>query len=587
MNPKLILLIVFTGLCSSAHAQQYSLLNAFKPSYTGKAELVDLDRDGDPDLIKVKLFNGCNAIWVDDDDDMTWNDTEGDLDSDCLLIDRNGDGIFAGPGDLSIDWIDNDKDGEADIQLAVENSDLKSVTYWDWSSNYMWIIDDEKDQSFHFINWKELVLRCWTHAGASKFFEDYHGQTLFLKTHAQSYRIKDPGINWENPFLFYDTDQDGLTEMSVRLEDKGHFAPDGVQPDISQNGIINRAFVSVDLDNDNAPSNEFDFDFSLYFEGKGFSYKDQVHQINNEHAAGIDDLLYDKRWRAVKELVYTSRNAALHKVFNEGEWSRCWMVFDEDDDCERWERVEFYEPKNYFKIGKNNDGVDHNPQADAAGDRGEWDEDNSGKGQLYIGFDGKMHLYGAEKGCWRIDQNAASYQGWGGLYEGEYKRLPDEPKQFPTIAYDDTDGDGFFDLIKHDFDGDTTFERVTDLRALGITSSYEIINTRQFTYKEYHGLFEKVAEQMWGNALQSIEVAKALKINYKWYASLMTAKSKWEKYSNGYWLQFYIFNDLLSHFEKNNQQDRINILMNAYYGRNWTTLLENITKNLPFKQPKK
>jgi hypothetical protein len=582
MSIRLILTIICAGLLNGAYAQQYSLLNAFKPGYTGKAELADLDGDGDPDLVKARLFNNCNAIWVDDDDDMMQGDHEGDLDNDCLLIDRNRDGIFAGPGDLSIDWIDTDHDGEADIQLVVENSDQKSVTYWDWSSNYMWIIDDEKDQSFNFINWKELVLRCWTHAGASKFFEDYHGQTLFLKTHAPSYRIKDLRINWENPFLFYDTDQDGLTEMSVRLEDKGHFTPGGGR-DISLNGVVNRAFVSADLDNDNAPSNEFDFDFSLYFEGKGFSYKDQVHRINNRHTAGIDEqishLLYDKRWRHVKELVYTSRDAALHKIFNEGEWSRCWMVFDEDDDCERWERVEFYEPKSFFRIGKNKNGIDHNPQADAAGDRGEWDEDNSGKGCLYTGFDGKIHLYGAEKGCWRIDQNAACYQGWGGLYEGEYKRIPVEPEQFPTITYEDTDGDGFFDLIKHDLDGDTTFERITDLKALGINSSYEIISTGQFTYKEYHDLFEKAAGQMWDNALQSIQVARALKINYKWYASLMTARNTWEKYSNGYWLQFYIFNDLLSRFEKNNQQELISLLMKAYYGRDWLQLYEYVLNN--------
>lgn len=582
MKKRLILTIICAGLLNSACAQQYSLLNEFRPAYTGKAELVDLDGDGDPDLIKLRLFNDCNAIWVDDDDDMMWDDKEGDLDSDCLLIDRNGDGIFAGPGDLSIDWIDTDHDGEADIQLVVENSDLQSVAYWDWSSNYMWIIDDEKDQSFHFINWKELVLRCWTHAGASKFFEDYHGQTLFLKTHAPSHRIKDLRLNWENPFLFYDTDGDGLTEMSVRLEDKGHFTP-GEERDISLNGVVNRAFVSVDLDNDNAPSNEFDFDFSLYFEGKGFSYKDQVHRINNDHAADIDDqishLLYDGRWRAAKELVYTSRDAALHKIFREGEWSRCWMVFDEDDDCGRWERVEFYEPRSFFRIGKNNNGLDHNPQADAAGDRGEWDEDNSGKGNLYIGFDGKIHLYGAEKGCWRIDQNAACYQGWGGLYEGEYKRIPDEPAQFPTIAYEDTDGDGFFDLVKYDLDGDTAFESTADLKAWGIAPSCEIISTRQFTCQDYQDLFEKVAGQMWNNALQSIQAARALKINYKWYASLMTAGSSWEKYNNGYWLQFYIFHDLLSLFEKNGQQELISLLMKAYYGRDWLQLQKYVLNN--------
>lgn len=576
-----ILLFVFPVLLTGEVFAQRSLLNEFRPKYIDSVVHVDLDADGDPDLIKVKLFNGCNAVWVDDDDDMTDKDTEGDLDNDCLLIDRNGDGIFAGPGDLSIDWIDNNGDGKADMQLVVENSSLQSVDYWDWSSNYMWIIDDESDETFHFINWKELVLKCWTHADASNFFEDYHGQTLFLKTHAPSYRIKDLRLNWENPFIFYDTDNDGLSEMSVRLEDKGSF-DHTVPRDVSLNGIVNRAFLSIDLDNDNAPSNEFDFDFSLYFEGKGFSYKDQVHQISNYHA-GIDslisDLLYDKRWRAVTELVYTHRDVALNRMYNKGEWSKCWMVFDEDDDCERWERVEFYEPRNPFRIGKNNNGLDNNPQADVAGDRGEWDEDNSGKGKLYIGFDGKIHLYGAEKGYWRIDQNAAYYQGWGGLYEGEYKRISDEPKQFPTIAYEDTNADGFFDLIKQDLDGDTTFEKITDLTSLGITPRYKIIDTRKFTYKEYHDLFEKVADEMWKNALQSIQAAMILKINYKWYASLMNPKSTWEKYSNGYWVQFYIFNDLLAHFEKNGQQDRISMLTKAYYGRDWPQLFEYLLNN--------
>src|SRR5688500_9747337 len=135
MSIRLILTLICTGLLNGTYAQQYSLLDAFRPEYAGKAALVDLDGDRDPDLIRLRLRNNCNAMWVDDGDDMMQGGEEGDLDSDCLLSDRNGDGIFAGPGDLSIDWIDTDHDGEADIQLVVENSDLKSVTHWDWSSN--------------------------------------------------------------------------------------------------------------------------------------------------------------------------------------------------------------------------------------------------------------------------------------------------------------------------------------------------------------------------------------------------------------------------------------------------------------------
>ena len=60
------------------------------------------------------------------------------------------------------------------------------------------------------------------------------------------------------------------------------------------------------------------------------------------------------------------------------------------------------------------EGLDDNAQSDPVGDRGEWDLDNSGKGNLYISpLDGKIHLFGAEKGFWRIDQNAFYYQGMG------------------------------------------------------------------------------------------------------------------------------------------------------------------------------
>lgn len=56
-------------------------------------------------------------------------------------------------------------------------------------------------------------------------------------------------------------------------------------------------------------------------------------------------------------------------------------------------RVEFYEARDPFKVGAGNGGLDHNTQADAAGDRGEWDMDCSGKGNLYISpLDGRLHL---------------------------------------------------------------------------------------------------------------------------------------------------------------------------------------------------
>ncbi len=533
-----------------------------------------MDKDGDPDLIMTVLLDSIPVYWIDDDDDMKPGDREGDLDNDCLIIDRNRDGIFAGPGDLSLDWVDNNNDGIADMQVIAENSNPQITNCWDWSSNYMWIIDTEQDETFHYINWKELTLKCWSHYGASNFYEDYHGQTLFLKAHLPTYRFSDPRYSWENPFLFYDTDNDGLTEMAIRLEDGCRFnkekSKDKTLTDTYPTGKIDRAFLTFDLDNDNGPSNEFDFDMTIYFTGEGFSYDDQVHHFKNMQGLNdTDTLFFDKRWRTMNELIYTDHDSAWNMVFNRGKWDQCWFVFDEDDDCERWERVEVYEPRKTFVIGMKNGGIDNNPQSDACGDRGEWDLDNSGKGNLYIGFDGRIHLYGAEKGLWRIDQDAKSYQGWGGLYEDAYRRDQKEPDKFPTVAYEDTNNDGFFDRIKYDLDGDTTYEQIFDLAALNIKPDYRIIETASTNFAEQNSLFRETADTMWLQAEKAIKAAKKYGVNYKWYAQMLHPKSMEEKYRLGYWIQFYLFTDFLKLSEHTHNKMLKEKVLRAYFQQDW------------------
>lgn len=578
---KSILLAGFLFCLTVSNAQQTklnkSLIRSFKPDFSAKLKYIDLDKDGDPDLIQTTLFDSIPMYWVDDDDDMKIGDLEGDLDNDCLIIDRNRDGIFAGPGDLSLDWVDNNNDGIADMQVIVENGNPKVTNYWEWSSNYMWIIDTEQDETFHYLNWKELTLRAWSHYGASNFYEDYHGQTLFQKAHLPSYRFSDLRYSWENPFLFYDTDGDGLTEMAIRLEDSCKFDEKTAERksdiDTRPTGKIDRAFLTFDLDNDNGPSNEFDFDMTIYFTGEGFSYDDQIHHFNNMRGlADADSLFYDKRWRQMNELIYADHDSAWPLVFNRGKWAQCWFTFDEDDDCERWERVEMYEPKSPFAIGMKKGGIDHNPQADASGDRGEWDMDNSGKGKLYIGFDGRIHLFGAEKGYWRIDQDAKSYQGWGGLYEDGYRRDQKEPGKFPTVAYEDANNDGFFDLIKYDMDGDTLYEQTFHLKDFNIKPDYRIVETANMNAATMSDLFQKSATQMWNQAEKAIEAAKKHGINYKWYAQYLHPKNLNEKYQFGYWVQFYLFNDFLQLTEQTENTKLKEKITIAYFSQEWEKL---------------
>ncbi|MBK7700233.1 MAG: hypothetical protein IPJ39_16655 [Saprospiraceae bacterium] len=40
---------------------------------------IDIDKDGDPDLLYAVLSDGRLCLWIDDDDDMRQNDMQGDF----------------------------------------------------------------------------------------------------------------------------------------------------------------------------------------------------------------------------------------------------------------------------------------------------------------------------------------------------------------------------------------------------------------------------------------------------------------------------------------------------------------------------
>ena len=510
-----------------------------------QVEYIDLNGDGKPDAIKSVTVNDTPILWLDDDGNMKEGDIEGDMINDCLLIDRNKDGIYGGQGDLIIDWVDTDDDGKADMQIVIEYPEKNTGEVWP-NGHYMIMRDLDKDNIFNYINWNDFSLRCWDKNGVCDFYEDYSGQTMFMKIHTSTYDIKDLRLNWENPFLFYDEDGDGLTEMAIRFVDspkiKDRSKPSNSYVNRQLEGRIDWVSMAVDLDNDNGPGNEFDFDFTIGFQGKGFDYTDQVHKVNNLRGMPeADKFFMDPRYRQLTEFLYPDHKSAREMIFKRGEWSRVNFVYDEDDDCGRWERVEFYDPLDPFKIGWKNGGIDNNKQSDAAGDRGEWDMDNSGKGKLYVGkFDGRLHLYGAEWGCWRIDQNANYYQGWDRMWMG----MDRQPGKFGTVKYTDKDDNGFFDYIEYDLDGDKKFEMTIDLKALGLDDRCELIDISTFKYKDYTSMMKKMSKSMWKNAMTAVQVAHKYNVQTLWYAKLMQALSVRQQYNNGYWLQFYIYKDL-------------------------------------------
>ena len=183
-----------------------------------KPKLEDLNGDGKLEAIYSMTGDSVPILWIDDDRDMKWTDIEGDMDNDCLLIDRNKDGIYGGDGDLVIDWGDSDNDGKADLQIVMDYPAVHATEVWP-NGHVMILLDTDKDNIFNYIDWNTYQINSWNKSGRAAFYSDYSGQSAFTKMHVATYNMGDLRLNWENPFLFYDPDKDGLSEIAVRLLD--------------------------------------------------------------------------------------------------------------------------------------------------------------------------------------------------------------------------------------------------------------------------------------------------------------------------------------------------------------------------------
>lgn len=339
--------------------------------------------------------------------------------------------------------------------------------------------------------------------------------------------------------------------------------------------------IGIDMDNDNCPGNDFDFDMTLHYSSKNaFEYHSEVFPLKNMRGLPEADRFFpDPRVRELTELIFPSRKNAFNYAWN-GKWDSARFAWDEDDDCGRWERVELYEDRDAFKVGSKQGGVDNHNQADFAGDRGEWDSDFSGGGDIYIGgFDGRIHLYGAERGVWRIDQNTHYFQGWDRRFQNV------APEKFATVEYLDTDNNGFFDTFRYDLDGDCSYETTVSLKELGISDVCKEIDVSGMKYKDYTNLFRKVSSGLWKGAEDALKVAAKYDVSPFWYGKMMNPSTLRERYNDGWWLQFYIFKDIeyrimqkyamLSTEGKSvkEAEDELRSLYRAYYSRNWKSLL--------------
>ena len=516
----------------------------------------DVDQDGDPDLLEL-WWNGKRARWIDENDDMRPSDARGDIASDAVQIDRDGDGYYDGQGDLSIKWADGDGDGQADVQLFAQ---IMPAGTW-----LMAFIDLDRDGvngyidwttfEFNAANWRVKPTTSPTHTiPPPNFSPDYMGNSIFLKQHRAG-EITNPQRSWENPFCFYDFDGDGLTEMAIRLIDTAQrTGGTDSAPQLTYTGYAHHSYIGLDLDNDSGKGNEIDFDMSYRFFSEGDGSKggriDYRDDENKHPAMKAPQWVLDAKlfrfddWRRLEHFEYVPHERCLEETFAT-DWSSTWIVFDEDDDDHRWERVELYYPtKHIYSTGRwkgrdqTSGGLPGNIQSDTLGDRGEWDADNSGKGKLYVGrWDGKFHLYGAESGAWIVDRDAKYWGSSPVLGSSSPERAKNVEE---VVQYHDTDGNGFFDRVTFDYDGDETIDLAITLDP----DEHDLIDPAKLGWRGLHELHAKTASASFQDALKVYRALWKKGLTNAELDDLAIASSIGEQYDHGYWLKEKIFRQL-------------------------------------------
>src|SRR4029453_10816320 len=220
-------ILVLFGISITAVAQQNipdlrrTSLKAASPS--DEIVRVDVNHDGRPDILE-RWWNGKRVRWLDENNDMLPTDTRGDQVGDVLQVDKNGDGLYDGPLDLNIKWADDDGDGKPDLQAFVTQSPEWGPDKWSTNeSHWMVFIDLERDGVLGWLGWEkfDFASHNWGYTGSNDWPPDYNGNALFLKIHRPPQSLPDPRLNWENPFAFFDFDNDGVSEMALRWLDPG------------------------------------------------------------------------------------------------------------------------------------------------------------------------------------------------------------------------------------------------------------------------------------------------------------------------------------------------------------------------------
>ena len=375
----------------------------------GKRRYVDYDGDGKPEevwfidqaLRHPKSWQPLLVRVIDEDGDLEMG-REPDLDSDLYIADWKADGAV----DSVCDYTDRDGDNDVDEML---------LYYPGRGGNRLmiWWGDDVGDDN---LLWFDVG---YTYSqGACQYRCHFGGDELFC---AYTIGLKDP--EWlpafENPFLFYDHDDDGVTEEVIRIEGRRE--------------IVYNVRHSFDVDNDATPDSPRDFDVCITAHApKGLTFGEDVSDCRTIRGIPTGPFLsYD----------------ATPKYCLETQWDATILCWDENDlnidgdnlsdgrfrdTQERWEGIICQGNEFFRQVGGPSSGP-FNKRFEVA----------TGSGNMlrvyYAPTDQRIHLFGADEMWLAVDV--------------DYDQKADM-----RYEYADTDGDSRIDTWRFDMDADGEFD---------------------------------------------------------------------------------------------------------------------------------
>lgn len=549
--------------------------NAHRPP-----EYIDLNEDGKPEVLR-SYWHGRYITWIDDNGNLKEGKGIGDFVDDCMLVDGDGDELidnnlpektfFFSLGndkitsdglDYMIDWVDTDKDGKWDV--------VRVHSTWRYYPRYPMAMEhfriDKGGDNLNVVNWDTFMpqpRQDYGRRGCGFGYETVWGRfndiTIFLHNH--------PEMPHEI-FYGYDMDNDHIPEIRLRTLDRGYLP----EPPV---GEVDHADLSVDIFGRTSPNNRCDWNFVLRLmssfsdsekkpmicggwlflkKGRDFDFLHKKLSTGSKPALNYrsyvmdfpefsgnragDKFISDEislPYRRSFRRVFLPHSKALKEILGH-EWKACSFIWDENDD-------------------------DHTPEGMfghhyTIGDRFEIDSTYKGKGSFYIApFDGKIHLYGAEGGIWKIEKSGCLISApemdkllyscpWAGYYwdAAQKQKFVKESKSLPLIRYIDCNDDGFIDFIEFDMDGDGQFERKVDLRIFKSRYSkiLEKIEVFRLETDHYQSIQKRFLDSIERRYCLLVELCKRLKrigLSPGIRGSSLEITDRPRQYSEMFWIQ--------------------------------------------------